>query len=187
MDGGAVIARTSRRQIRVGHSLGADNIHIRLTICHSTPDVLRFNPTLPIRITIDDEGWNSGIRHPKLDGLEDGVEHEAHRGWKRIHNASREGVVRECPIQHVPIVIASGIVEMGRISYDVDEPARGVAATTTIPTARTVGATLARSACSSASIDRDVDDNLLWRLWEDVECSVCNLNLHHDPAWARLL
>ena len=165
MDGWAVTARTSRRQIRIGHSLRADNIHIRLTICHSTPDILRFNPTLPIRVTIDDEGGNGGVHYPQRNGLENGIQHEPHGGWERIHNASREGVVRECPIQHIPIVIASGIVEMGRIRDDVDEPARGVAATTAIPAARTVVATLGRSACSPTSVNRDVDDYLLGRLW----------------------
>ena len=161
MDGGAVIARTSRRQIRIGHSLGADNIHIRLTICHSTPDILRFNTALPIRITIDDERGNGGVHYPQWDGLEDGVEHESHGGGERIYNAAREGIVRECPIQHIPIVIASGIVEMGRIRDDVDESARGVTATSAIPATRTVCATLGRSACSPASVNRDVDDNLL--------------------------
>ena len=165
MGGGAVIDSPSRRQIRIGHSLRADNIHIRLAICHSTPYILRFNPALPIRITIDDEGGNGGVHYTQRDGLEDGVEHEAHGGWKRIHNASREGVVRECPIQHVPVVIASWIVEMARIRDNVDEPARGVAATTARPSARTVGATLGRCACSPSSVNRDVDDYLLGRLW----------------------
>ena len=153
MDGGAVIDSPSRRQIRIGHSLRADNIHIRLAICHSTPYILCFNPALSIRITIDDEGGNGGIHYPQRDGLENGVEHEAHGGWKRIHNASREGVVRECPIQHVPIVIASGIVEMGCIRDDVDEPARCVTATTTSTATRTIRATLGRCACSPSSVN----------------------------------
>ena len=73
MDGGAVIARTSCRQIRIGHSLRADNIHIRLAICHSTPYILRFNTALSIRITIDDEGGNGGVHYTQRDGLENGV------------------------------------------------------------------------------------------------------------------
>ena len=153
MDGGAVIDSPSRRQIRIGHSLRADNIHIRLAICHSTPYILRFNPTLPIRITIDDEGGNGGVHYPQRDGLENGVEHESHGGRERVYNASREGVVRECPIQHVPIVIASGVVEMARIRDDVDESTRGVAATTARPATRTIRATLGRRTCSPSSVN----------------------------------
>ena len=76
---------------------------------------------------------------------------------------------------------------MGCIRDDVDESARGVAATTTRPAARAVVATLGRSARSPASVNGDVDDYLLGRLGEDVECAICYLQLHHDPAGARLL
>ena len=89
MDGGCVISRTSCRQIRIGHSRRADNVRIRLAICHSAPDIPRFNPALPIRVTIDDEGGDGGVHYPQLDGLEDCIQHEAHGGGERIHNASR--------------------------------------------------------------------------------------------------
>ena len=89
MDGGCVISRTSCRQIRIGHSRRADNVRIRLAICHSAPDIPRFNPALTIRVTIDDEGGDGGVHYPQLDGLEDCIQHEAHGGGERIHNASR--------------------------------------------------------------------------------------------------
>ena len=188
MDGRAVTDSPSCRQIRIGHSLRANNIHICLAIRHPTPYILRFNPTLPIRITIDDEGWNGGVHYPQRNGLENGIQHEPHGGWKRIHNASREGVIRERPIQHIPIVIASGIVEMGCIRDDVDEPARGVSATTVRPAARTVGATLwGTCACSPSSVNRDVHNYLLGRLGEDVKRTIRYLHLHHLAAGARLL
>ena len=76
---------------------------------------------------------------------------------------------------------------MARIRDDVDESARVVTTTTARPATRTIRATLGRCACSPSSVNRDVDDNLLGRLWEDVERPIRYLHLHHDAAGARLL